>query len=831
MRKTKLWLATATMLLCGAASMQGQNVTIVTSTGELKVVPPPPVAITKAEVMVIEEVPAQVEGYTQPTPTILSVEDGLLSTTSVNEANGMVQYEYTSPVITLGGPSNVLYFTFLETHTEPQYVTNENKRQYPFVALAEFQLFDAQGKKIVLKANNFSTNAQEISEGPIANICDGNRSTYFHSTWSSQTSGYHYLRIELPDTLSACSFKYYTRDWGRCIPKKIAIKGMHKYQVRDIELTEKDGLLSTISVNEKNNIAQYEYTSPVLTLKEPSNVLYFDFLEGHTMRPQYLLDKNGFPYMALAEFQLFDANGKEIELEARNFSTNAPERVEGPIADICDGNRNTHFHTTWTAGASDYHHLRVALPDTLSAFSFKYYTRNTVQCAPKKIGIRGVYYYDGHQYVRENQNPYNQILAQGSCGENVSWKLMFGGHLIISGEGDMEIQRFESPWKELGIAKVTIEHGVTSISDRAFFFCSTLASVSIPASVIKIGSNSFSNCANLSSIEVHPNNPIFDSRENSNAIIKTGANALIVGCYATRIPESVVSIEEEAFSGCDGLTSLYIPKGVTTIDKDAFSFCPLKTIIVAGDNPVYDSRGYCNAIIETRSNTLVLGCSNTVIPTSVVKIGDRAFSTCRIESIAIPGNIVSIGNDAFAFSALSSIYIPQSVRKIHTTSFSFCSQLTSIVVDENNEFYDSRDNCNAIIETATNTLIRGCSSTIIPNGITKIGDYAFNYISELDSIVLPKSVTEIGARAFYDCYNLSSITIPKSVTKIGDWAFDFCNKLTSITIPKSVTEIGDNAFGYCNELTTATLPKRFKGRENEIFGNCDNLKKIRYKGK
>lgn len=831
MRKTRQWLATATMLLCGAASMQGQNVTVVTSSGELKVVPPPPVAISKAEVIAIEEVPLAVEENKQPSPIILSVEDGLLSTTSMNEANGMLQYEYTSSVITLDGSSNVLYFTFLETHTEPQYVTNENKRQYPFVALSEFQLYDANGKEIKLKARNISTNAQEITEGPVAHICDGNRNTYFHSTWSSQTPGYHYLRIELPDTLSAFSFKYYTRDWGRCIPKKISIKGAHSYQVRDIELTEKDGLLSTISVNDKNNIAQYEYTSPVLTLKEPSNVLYFDFLEGHSIRPQHLLDKNGFPYMALAEFQLYDANGKEIELDARNFSTNAPERFEGPIADICDGNRSTHFHTTWTAGASDYHHLRVALPDTLSAFSFKYYTRNTMQCVPKKIGIRGVFYYDGHQYVRESQNPYNQILAQGTCGENVSWKLMFGGHLIISGTGDMEIQRFESPWKELGIAKVTIEHGVTSISDRAFFFCTTLASISIPASVIKIGHNSFSNCTSLSSIEVHPGNPIFDSRENSNAIIKTGANALIVGCYATRIPESVVSIEEEAFSGCDGLTSLYIPKSVTSINKHAFSFCPLKTIIVAEDNPVYDSRGYCNAIIETRSNTLVLGCPNTIIPASVVKIGDRAFSTCRMESIAIPGNIVSIGSDAFAFSTLSSIYIPQSVRKIHTDAFSFCSQLTSIVVDENNEFYDSRNNCNAIIETATNTLIRGCSSTIIPEGITKIGKYAFNSISELTSIVIPEGVTEIGPNAFYDCDNLSSVTFPKSITKIGTNAFKFCSKLTSITLPKSVTEIGIDAFEYCRELTTVTLPKRFKGRENEIFGNCDNLEKIRYKGK
>ena len=118
MKNSKQWLATAAMLLCSAASMNAQNVTVVTSTGELKVVPPPPVAISVPEVMVIEEGPLEVEADKQPFPIILSVEDGLLSTTSINEANGMLQYEFTSPVITLEGSSNVLYFTFLETHTQ-----------------------------------------------------------------------------------------------------------------------------------------------------------------------------------------------------------------------------------------------------------------------------------------------------------------------------------------------------------------------------------------------------------------------------------------------------------------------------------------------------------------------------------------------------------------------------------------------------------------------------------------------------------------------------------------------------------------------------------------
>ena len=820
MRQTKQWLATAAMLLCGAASVCGQDVTI----GKDR------------ENMLVVSGPIRMGiSYDRPSPIVFTKDDGLLSTVSVNEESGIPQYEYTSPVITLGGPCNVLYFTFLEGHTTTQYLLDKNG--YPFVALAEFQLYDANGKEIRLEAHNLSTNAQERSEGPIANICDGNRSTYFHSTWSSGASGYHQLCVELPDTLSAFSFKYYTRYIGQCVPKKIGVRSEYKYFEHEdfpIELTTNDGLLSTTSVNEKKGIPQYEYTSPVLTLDEPSNVLYFTFLEGFATG-QFKLDEGRFPFMALAEFQLYDANGKEIELDARNFSTNAPERTEGPIADICDGDRNTHFHTAWTSRTSDYHYLRVALPDTLSAFSFKYYTRHTGQCVPKRIGIKGECNKDPYAH----ENPYDQVLAQGTCGEDVSWVLKFGGHLIISGEGDMEIQGYDSPWEEMTVAKVTIEDGVTSIANHAFCNCRTLAWVSIPASVTKIGrddsyskDNPFSGCRSLSSIEVDKDNPVYDSRDNCNAIIKTGADALVVGCHMTRIPESVVSIEENAFDGYNQLTRLYIPKSVTTIEQGAFDFCSnLTLIVVAEDNPVYDSRGNCNAIIRTRTNTLVQGCVNTVIPTSVTKIGNEAFSTSSINSIVIPENVVSIGDRAFTFSDLSSVYIPKNVKNINANAFGNCSLLTSIAVDENNEVYDSRNYCNAIIETATNTLIKGCSTTTIPDDITKIGEYAFSRIYNLDSIVIPEDVLEIGDYAFMGCGNLTSVTIPKGVTKIGRAAFMFCYDLASIVIPKSVTEIGVDALEYCDGLTTVTLPKRFKGKEKEIFGNCEKLPKIRFKNK
>ncbi|MBR5859761.1 MAG: leucine-rich repeat domain-containing protein, partial [Bacteroidaceae bacterium] len=130
--------------------------------------------------------------------------------------------------------------------------------------------------------------------------------------------------------------------------------------------------------------------------------------------------------------------------------------------------------------------------------------------------------------------------------------------------------------------------------------------------------------------------------------------------------------------------------------------------------------------------------------------------------------------------------IPKSVKSIGDHAFRYCSSLESIVVEEGNTKYDSRENCNAIIETESNTLIAGFKSTAIPNSVTTIGSFAFSDCSGLTDITIPNSVTAIGNYAFNDCSDLISITIPKSVKSIGKDAFYKCSSLTSIIIPNSV---------------------------------------------
>ena len=260
-------------------------------------------------------------------------------------------------------------------------------------------------------------------------------------------------------------------------------------------------------------------------------------------------------------------------------------------------------------------------------------------------------------------------------------------------------------------------YSVTEIGNSAFYECSGLTSVTIPNSVTSIEINAFLNCSGLTSVD---------------------------------IPNSVTSIGHFAFQNCSRLPSVTIPSSVTSIGIGAFSGCSGLTSMIIGD--------------------------------SVITIGDNAFQNCSgLTSVTIPNSVISIGNYAFSIcSGLTSVTIPSSVISIGACAFAICSGLTSITVESGNIVYDSRDNCNAIIKTSTNTLIAGCMNTVVPNSVTTIDNFAF-----------------------YGCSSLASVTIGDSVTTIGNYAFSGCSGLTEITcLASTAPTLGTNVF----EDVSSTIP-------------------------
>ena len=477
----------------------------------------------------------------------------------------------------------------------------------------------------------------------------------------------------------------------------------------------------------------------------------------------------------------------------------------------------------------------------------------------------GIYYritYNNNVQVTNNNNSSNSYSGSVTIPSTVTYQ---GTTYSVTG---IDSKAFSGSNQ---LTSVSIPSSVTSISYEAFYYCTSLTSLVIPNSVTSIGTSAFQGCSALKSITL------------SNSITSI-AQKLCCGCSSltsVTIPSSVTSIGNQAFAYCkalknittgssvkyiysqafaycDALERATITASVTSINPEVFTSCPaLSTITVQSGNTTFDSRNSCNAIIKTADNRLVLACKSTTIPGSVTAIGKHAF---------------------YYINNLTSITIPSSVASIEEYAIAGCKDLAAITVASGNTTYDSRNGCNAIIHTATNSLVAGCKNTVIPAGITAIGNGAFYGSTDLTSIVIPSTVTSIGNQAFYKCSHLASITIPNSVFKIGAQAFDgtqwynttwnnnspdgvvyaglvaysynyetlptggtitlrngtisiasraFHNAdMRGITMPNSVTYIGDHAFEECYELEQVVLSQGLTAIPTGAFKECYNLSSV-----
>ena len=337
------------------------------------------------------------------------------------------------------------------------------------------------------------------------------------------------------------------------------------------------------------------------------------------------------------------------------------------------------------------------------------------------------------------------------------------------------------------LAKADLPANLKSIGAYAFYGCA-FTSVVIPSSVREIGEdynwNPFTACPNIQSITVEAGNEVFDSRENCNAIIEKASNTIFTGCGNTVIPRSAKAIADYAYYGCKGLTALMIPSNIESIASQSFAVCSnLAAIQVELDNPVYDSRISCNAIVEKATNKLVLGCKNTFVPTSVTVIGEYAFNGSGISDINIPDNVKEIEGYAFmSCEALSSVRLPSELTELSTAVFYGCTSLKTLD---------------------------------IPETVTAIGSSAFQS-SGLESIVIPSNVTIVDFQGFLENSNLQSVTFGQSVSSFGHLAFYECDNIRTITSYIKTPPVATEAYFGSAVREQATLYVPYGTRERYL---------------
>lgn len=350
---------------------------------------------------------------------------------------------------------------------------------------------------------------------------------------------------------------------------------------------------------------------------------------------------------------------------------------------------------------------------------------------------------------------------------------------------------------------IVFPEGEVTVGERAFIYCSGLVSVTVSENVnLTTGGEVFYECDKLERVEIYCEN--VDDWFRSNETIKE----VVLG-------EQVVTIGEAAFWRCANLTTVVIPDNsrLTTIGAEAFYNCGNlaaitipKGVTSVGDRAFYDCEGL---------ERVEINCAN---------VGRWFNGNATIKEIVLGEGVEALDHSAFYDCAgLTSIVIPRGVKSIGGSVFFGCSSLASIVVDGGNQVYDSRGGCNAIVETASNTLLVGCSATVVPEDILGIGSYAFAGCVDLSSIVLPEGVTTIEHSAFYDCSNLVSISIPASVTSIGSSAFSGCARLASVDIPEGVTTIKEWTFEDCSSLSSIDIPMSVDTIGYRAFAGCTGL--------
>lgn len=610
------------------------------------------------------------------------------------------------------------------------------------------------------------------------------------------TTAYKYYWIEIAKTVANSDIYIQMSEWGlgsyetfeQYLDRPTSVDEPVNYKF----LSGSSGYAGEGAENllDGNTATKWMYQFTNREKGQTSNGAYIVFRASRAMTPSYYTlstanDTESHPGRCWKQWQIYGMNADNDESVTRDsegwvlLDDKANVPTGNGINELPAANYASSFFTLSETNTEEYRYFKIEVDKIVSG--------GDMQMSEFALGDEYTCAFENIIFADANV----KSICVNNWDTNGDGELSYGEAATVTSIGEV----FRNNTSIVSFNELQYFSGLTLLDFYAFEGCSGLASIIIPNSVTNIGFDAFTGTAWYDN---QPDGLVYAGKvaykykgtmpENTTIVIEEGTLGIAYnsfnnchGLTSITIPNSVVSIGACAFLGCKNLESITIPNSVVCIDFDAFYACGgLESIVVEDGNSVYDSRNNCNALIETATNTLLKGCNNTIIPKGITSIFESAFTICGgLKNIVIPESVTSIGNNAFWG----------------------CGGLESIVVEEGNAVYDSRNNCNALIETASNTLIKGCNNTIIPEDVAIIDNFAFLNCGGLTSIKIPESITEIGHDTFFNCDGLTSIVIPNSVTTIGDSTFGGCSGLSSVTIGNNVVSIGDHVFFGCVSLS------------------------------